>query len=115
MRALTLIAVLAWLIQPVVGLADTINLAASASGATERIEGHLDSLAALAILVSAMVVAGLLNAKAARDRALGTATAALLCAAVAGWFFLFVMNTGILEDPKPNQTPLDSAKLVSIC
>ena len=92
------------------GLADTINLAASASGETERIEGHLDSLAALAILVSAIVVAGLLNAKSAGARALGTTMAAISCTAVAGWFFLFVMNTGILENPKPNQTPLDSVK-----
>ena len=110
MRLLTSIAALVWLLQPAVGLAETINLAASASGETERIEGHLDSLAALAILVSAIVVAGLLNAKAAKARALGTAMAALSCAAVAGWFFLFVMDTGILENPKPNQTPLDSAK-----
>ena len=110
MRLLTSIAALVWLLQPAVGLAETINLAASASGETERIEGHLDSLAALTILVSAIVVAGLLNAKAAKARALGTAMAALSCAAVAGWFFLFVMDTGILETPKPNQTSLDSAK-----
>ena len=110
MRLLVSIAALAWFFQPAVGLAETINLAARASGETERIEGHLDSLTALALLLSAIVVAGLLNAKAAKTRALGTATAALLCAVVAGWFFLFVMNTGILENPKPNQTPLDSAK-----
>ena len=110
MRVLVSITLLAWFIQPTIGMADSINLAAGASGETQRIEGHLDSLAALVILVSAMIVAGLLNAKAAKARALGTATAAILCAAVAGWFFLFVMTTGILENPKPNQTPLDSAK-----
>ena len=110
MRVLVSITLLAWFIQPTIGMADSINLAAGASGETQRIEGHLDSLAALVILVSAMIVAGLLNAKAARARALGTAMAAVLCAAVAGWFFLFVMTTGILENPKPNQTPLDSAK-----
>jgi cytochrome b561 len=110
MRVLVSITLLAWFIQPTIGMADSINLAAGASGETQRIEGHLDSLAALVILVSAMIVAGLLNAKAAKARALGTATAAILCAAVAGWFFLFVVTTGILENPKPNQTPLDSAK-----
>jgi cytochrome b561 len=110
MRVLVSITLLAWFIQPTIGMADSINLAAGASGETQRIEGHLDSLAVLVILVSAMIVAGLLNAKAAKARALGTATAAILCAAVAGWFFLFVMTTGILENPKPNQTPLDSAK-----
>jgi cytochrome b561 len=110
MRVLVSITLLAWFIQPTIGMADSINLASGASGETQRIEGHLDSLAALVILVSAMIVAGLLNAKAAKARALGTATAAILCAAVAGWFFLFVMTTGILENPKPNQTPLDSAK-----
>jgi cytochrome b561 len=110
MRVLVSITLLAWFIKPTIGMADSINLAAGASGETQRIEGHLDSLAALVILVSAMIVAGLLNAKAAKARALGTTTAAILCAAVAGWFFLFVMTTGILENPKPNQTPLDSAK-----
>ena len=110
MRVLVSITLLAWFIQPTIGMADSINLAAGASGETQRIEGHLDSLAALVILASAMIVAGLLNTKAAGARALGTAMAAVLCAAVAGWFFLFVMTTGILENPKPNQTPLDSAK-----
>jgi cytochrome b561 len=110
MRVLISITLLAWLIQPTIGMADSINLAAGASGETQRIEGHLDSLVALVMLASAMIVAGLLNAKAAGARALGTAMAAVLCAAVAGWFFLFVMTTGILENPKPNQTPLDSAK-----
>ena len=110
MRVLVSITLLAWFIQPTIGMADSINLAAGASGETQRIEGHLDSLAALVILASAMIVAVFLNAKAAEARALGTAMAAVLCAAVAGWFFLFVMTTGILENPKPNQTPLDSAK-----
>ena len=68
MRLLISIAALAWRLQTAVGVAETINLAASASGETERIEGHIDSLAALAMLVSAIVVAGLLNAKAAKAR-----------------------------------------------
>ena len=31
------------------------------------------------------------------------------CLLLAAWFF-FIINSGILENPKPNQTPLDSAK-----
>ena len=92
------------------GMAETVNLAAGASGETQRIAGHLDSWAALVIVASAMTVAWLLNVKEGRLRALGTAFSALCCAAVAGWFFLFVVDTGFLENPKPNQTPLDSAK-----
>jgi cytochrome b561 len=91
-------------------MAETVNLAAGASGETQRIAGHLDSWAALVIVASAMAVAWLLNVKEAKFRALGTVLAALCCAAVAGWFFLFVVDTGFLENPKPNQTPLDSAK-----
>ena len=55
MRVLVSITLLAWFIQPTIGMADSINLAAGASGETQRIEGHLDSLAALVILVSAMI------------------------------------------------------------
>jgi cytochrome b561 len=36
--------------------------------------------------------------------------ASLGCFVIASWFFLFVINSGLLEEPKPNQTPLDSAK-----
>ena len=78
MRLLMLIGLLAWLLQPAVGLAETINLAASASGETERIEGHLDSLAALAILVSAIVV-WFTQCKSSEARALGTATTLFVC------------------------------------
>ena len=93
-----------------VAVADAVNLAAGASGETQRIGGHLDSWAALALVVAAVLVAGCLNARAARWRTLGTALAGLSCALMAGWFFAFVMGTGILENPKPNQTPLDSGK-----
>lgn len=110
MRTLLMLFAAMLALQPGLGMAETVNLAAGASGETQRIAGHLDSWAALIIVVSAMAVAWLLNVKEAKFRALGTALAALCCAAVAGWFFLFVVNTGFLESPKPNQTPLDSAK-----
>ena len=97
-------------LQPGPSMAETVNLASGAAGETQRIAGSLDSWAALGIVVSAMVVAWLLNVRQAKFRALGTALASLCCAALAGWFFLFVVNTGFLESPKPNQTPLDSAK-----
>ena len=97
-------------LQPGPSMAETVNLASGAAGETQRIAGSLDSWAALGIVVSAMVVAWLLNVRQAKFRALGTALASLCCAALAGWFFLFVVNTGFLENPKPNQTPLDSAK-----
>ena len=108
MRTLLIFFVAMLALQPGLGMAETVNLAAGASGDTQRIAGHLDSWAALIIVASAMAVAWLLNVKEAKFRALGTALAALCCAAVAGWFFLFVVNTGFLENPKPNQTPLDS-------
>ena len=95
---------------PSVSWADAVKLAAGASGETQRIGSHLDSWAALAIVVAAVLVAGLLNARTAKFRTLGTALAALSCAVMAGWFFSFVQGTGILENPKPNQTPLDSGK-----
>ena len=43
-------------------------------------------------------------------RVFGTLLAAQGCFTVAAWFLIYVVNTGFLENPKPNQTPLDSAK-----
>ena len=43
-------------------------------------------------------------------RVFGTLLAAQGCFTVATWFLIYVVNTGFLENPKPNQTPLDSAK-----
>jgi cytochrome b561 len=51
-----------------------------------------------------------LNYSASRVRVFGTILAAVGCLLIAAWFFLFIINSGILENPKPNQTPLDSAK-----
>ena len=89
---------------------ETINLAAGGTGASVRAPGHVDSWIALIILVSSFVTAWCMNFSAPRVRAFGTALAASGCLAVAAWFFFFVMGTGFLENPKPNQTPMDSAK-----
>ena len=51
-----------------------------------------------------------LNFSASKVRVFGTLLAALGCFVIATWFFIFVINSGFLENPKPNQTPLDSAK-----
>ena len=51
-----------------------------------------------------------LNFSAPKVRVFGTLLAALGCFVIANWFFIFVVNSGLLENPKPNQTPLDSAK-----
>ena len=87
-----------------------INLAQGAHAPTVRIEGHLDSWAALFVLIASVAIAWLLNARKPMPRALGTSLAALACFAVSAWFFFFVLPSGVLENPKPNQTPMDSAK-----
>lgn len=64
---------------------------------------------ALTIIVASVLTAWTLNYGAPKVRAFGTLLAALGCFAVVYWFSQ-IMGTGILENPKPNQTPLDSAK-----
>ena len=92
-------------------LADgAINLAAGGHGPSVRLAGNVDSWIALAIVVTSMVTAWSMNYSASKVRVIGTVLAASGCFAVAAWFFFFVMGTGFLEHPKPNQTPLDSAK-----
>lgn len=71
---------------------------------------HFESWIALAITVTSLLTAWAMNYGAPRVRAMGTMLAAAGCFAVAGWFLFFVLGTGFLENPKPNQTPLDSAK-----
>jgi cytochrome b561 len=112
MRPLQLISIvlLAAGIVPTALAAETINLAAGGTGQSLRAPGNLDSWTALVIVVSSLVTAWCLNYSAPRVRAFGTALAATGCLAVSAWFFLFVIDTGFLENPKPNQTPLDSAK-----
>ena len=92
-------------------LADgAINLSAGGHEPSVRLAGNVDSWIALAIVVTSVITAWSMNYSAPRVRVIGTVLAASGCFAVAAWFFFFVIGTGFLEYPKPNQTPLDSAK-----
>ena len=64
----------------------------------------------MGIVFLSVLTSWALNYSASRVRVFGTILAALGCLLIAAWFFLFIINSGILENPKPNQTPLDSAK-----
>ena len=64
---------------------------------------------ALAIILASILTAWMLNYSAPKVRVFGTVLAALGCFAVVIWFSQ-ILGTGILEHPKPNQTPMDSAK-----
>jgi cytochrome b561 len=68
-----------------------------------------ESWIALAIIVTSVLTAWFMNYRAPKVRALGTLLAALGCFVVVFWF-ANILGTGILENPKPNQTPMDSAK-----
>ena len=77
---------------------------------TERQPGNLESWVALSILITSALTAWFLNHNAPKVRVFGTVLAASGCFAIAAWFLFYVLGTGFLENPKPNQTPLDSAK-----
>ena len=64
----------------------------------------------MGIVFLSVLTSWALNYSASRVRVFGTILAAVGCLLLAAWFFLFIINSGILENPKPNQTPLDSAK-----
>ena len=64
----------------------------------------------IGIVFLSVFISWALNFSAPKVRVFGTLLAALGCFVIATWFFIFVMNSGLLENPKPNQTPLDSAK-----
>ena len=68
------------------------------------------SWVSICILFLSVFTSWALNFSAPKVRVFGTLLAALGCFVIATWFFIFVMNSGLLENPKPNQTPLDSAK-----
>ena len=68
------------------------------------------SWVALAIVLTSILTAWALNYSAPKVRVFGTCLAALGCFTVATWFLFFVVSSGLLENPKPNQTPLDAAK-----
>jgi cytochrome b561 len=65
---------------------------------------------AFGIILTSILTAWALNYSTPKVRVFGTVLAALGCFTVAAWFFFFVISSGFLENPKPNQTPLDSAK-----
>jgi cytochrome b561 len=64
----------------------------------------------MGIVFLSVLTSWALNYSSSRVRVFGTILAAVGCLLIAAWFFLFIINSGILENPKPNQTPLDSAK-----
>ena len=64
----------------------------------------------IGIVFLSVFISWALNFSAPKVRVFGTLLAALGCFVIATWFFIFVINSGLLENPKPNQTPLDSAK-----
>ena len=68
------------------------------------------SWVAMGIVFLSILTSWALNYSAAKVRIFGTILAAIGCFIVAAWFLLFVVSSGLLENPKPNQTPLDSAK-----
>lgn len=84
--------------------------AASAQDPAPLAPGAPEGWAGLAIVAVSVLTAWLMNYTAPRVRVLGTALAAAGCLALAGWFFFYVLGTGFLENPKPNQTQLDNAK-----
>lgn len=68
-----------------------------------------ESWIAFAIVLASVLTAWLMNYRAPKVRSFGTLLAALGCFAVVAWFSA-MLGTGILENPKPNQTPMDAAK-----
>lgn len=77
---------------------------------SERLPGNLVSWIALGILATSVLTAWLLNHTAPKIRVFGTLLAASGCFALAAWFVFYVQGTGFLENPRPNTTPMDSAK-----
>jgi len=68
-----------------------------------------DSLIALAVVMTALLIAWLLNHMRPKMRALGTGLAALACFGIVAWFAA-AYGTGFIENPKAFQTPMDAAK-----
>jgi cytochrome b561 len=72
-----------------------------------------ESWIALAIIISSVLTSWFMNYRTPRVRAFGTLLAAMGCLAIVIWFVI-ILGTGILENPKPNQTPMDSAKPIML-
>lgn len=84
--------------------------AAAATGTNhERMPGHIDSWISLAILFGSLAAAAALNGERPAVRVAGTLLAALGCLAVPAWF-VWVLGTGVLANPRPFDIPTDAAK-----
>jgi len=70
---------------------------------------HFESMIALAVVVTAALIATLLNHPQPKTRATGTVLAALSCFGVVAWF-VASLSTGVIAEPKAFQTPMDGAK-----
>ncbi|KZN55536.1 cytochrome b [Pseudoalteromonas luteoviolacea] len=77
---------------------------------SERLPGHSESIISLTIILSSLCTAWFINHRKSKIRAFGTLLASTGCLAIASWFFLFIINTGFLTNPKPYDTPLDAFK-----
>lgn len=69
---------------------------------------HFESLIALMIVLTAVLIASLLNHKRPKMRASGTLLAALSCFGIVIWF-IGALGTGVIDAPKM-QAPMDAAK-----
>ena len=70
---------------------------------------HFESLIALAIISLAFAISFLLNHASPKWRAAGTLLSALSCFGIVAWFG-FVLASGVIENPKPFQAPMDAFK-----
>ena len=70
---------------------------------------NIDTWIGILIVAASVLTAWLMNTRAPKVRAFGTGLAAVGCFTVVAWF-AGILGTGVLDDPKPNQTPMDSAK-----
>ncbi|WP_052262295.1 cytochrome b [Pseudoalteromonas luteoviolacea] len=77
---------------------------------SERLPGHGESIISLTIILSSLFTAWFINHRLPKIRVFGTLLASTGCLAMACWFFLFIINTGFLSNPKPYDTPLDAFK-----
>jgi cytochrome b561 len=89
--------------------AATVMAAVQSAPTPEGMLPFFESWIALTIVGTAAGTAWLLNHTAGNARALGTMFIALLCFGVVAWF-VSILGSGIVDFPKPHQTPMDAAK-----
>lgn len=83
---------------------------AAPSEMSERLPGNEESWIALLIVLGSLFSAWFLNHKVPAVRVMGTLLAASGCFAVVGWFVIYVLGSGFLENPKPYDAPFDAFK-----